>query len=80
MPPTTSGMKNLAFKAFRSVAFRFNAELAHTASLKLLSLTARRLVAEVLPGPPALLDVDGETPGRLPATFTILPAVLKFRC
>jgi YegS/Rv2252/BmrU family lipid kinase len=47
---------------------------------KVLSLTARRLLAEPLPGPPALLDVDGETPGRLPATFTILPAVLKFRC
>ncbi|MBL9099624.1 MAG: diacylglycerol kinase family lipid kinase [Myxococcales bacterium] len=47
---------------------------------KVLSLTARRVVAEPLPGPPALLDVDGETPGRLPATFTILPAVLKFRC
>jgi diacylglycerol kinase (ATP) len=31
-------------------------------------------------GPDALLDVDGETPGRLPATFTIIPSVLKFRC
>jgi diacylglycerol kinase (ATP) len=52
----------------------------HIQHPKVLSLTGRRLVAEVLPGPPALLDVDGETPGRLPATFTILPAVLKFRC
>lgn len=52
----------------------------HIKHPKVLSLTARRVVAEPLPGPPALLDVDGETPGRLPATFTILPAVLKFRC
>ncbi len=26
-----------------------------------------------------LLDVDGETPGRLPATFTILPAALRIQ-
>ncbi len=52
----------------------------HIQHPKVLSMTARRVVAEALPGPPALLDVDGETPGRLPATFTILPAVLKFRC
>ena len=52
----------------------------HILHPKVRSLQARRVVAEALPGPPALLDVDGETPGRLPATFTILPAVLKFRC
>jgi len=27
-----------------------------------------------------LLDVDGEVPGKLPATFEILPAALNFRC
>ncbi len=27
-----------------------------------------------------LLDVDGEAPGRLPASFTILPRVLRLRC
>ena len=52
----------------------------HIQHPKVLSLRGRRVTATALPGPPALLDVDGETPGRLPATFTILPAVLKFRC
>jgi YegS/Rv2252/BmrU family lipid kinase len=27
-----------------------------------------------------LLEVDGETPGRLPATFELLPSALKIRC
>lgn len=27
-----------------------------------------------------LLEVDGETPGRLPATFEILPSALRIRC
>ena len=27
-----------------------------------------------------LLDVDGEAPGRLPATFEILPAAIHLRC
>ena len=52
----------------------------HIQNPKVLSVQGRRIVASPLPGPPALLDVDGETPGRLPATFTLLPAVLKFRC
>ena len=30
-------------------------------------------------GDEVLLDVDGETPGRLPATFEILPGALQFR-
>ncbi len=33
----------------------------------------------VLEGDVVLLDVDGETPGRLPATFEILPGALQFR-
>ena len=52
----------------------------HIQNPKVLTLRGRRVVATPLPGPHALLDIDGETPGRLPATFTILPAVLKFRC
>lgn len=52
----------------------------HIEHPKVLTLRGRRVVATPLPGPHALLDVDGETPGRLPATFTLLPAVLKFRC
>lgn len=31
------------------------------------------------PAHPVLLDVDGEAPGRLPATFTILPKALRLR-
>ncbi|PID39068.1 MAG: transcriptional regulator [Proteobacteria bacterium] len=39
---------------------------------------ARRVVAEPLPGEaPILLDVDGETPGHLPATFELLPGALR---
>ena len=52
----------------------------HIENPKVLTLRGKRVVASPLPGPHALLDVDGETPGRLPATFTLLPAVLKFRC
>lgn len=52
----------------------------HIQHPKVLSLRGRRISASALPGPEALLDVDGETPGRLPATFTLLPSVLKFRC
>lgn len=29
---------------------------------------------------PVLLDVDGETPGQLPATFEVLPKALRLRC
>jgi YegS/Rv2252/BmrU family lipid kinase len=41
---------------------------------------ARRVVAEPLPGEdPILLDVDGETPGRLPASFEVLPAAIRLQ-
>lgn len=43
---------------------------------KVSSRRARTLRAEPLGGE-VLLDVDGETPGRLPATFTILPGALR---
>jgi len=52
----------------------------HIQSPKCIHTRGRRICASPLPGPDALLDVDGETPGRLPATFTIIPSVLKFRC
>jgi YegS/Rv2252/BmrU family lipid kinase len=29
---------------------------------------------------PILIDLDGEAPGRLPATYDLLPRVLNFRC
>ncbi|MGE0500099.1 MAG: diacylglycerol kinase family protein [Rhizobiaceae bacterium] len=28
----------------------------------------------------ALLDIDGESPGRIPATFTVLPGAIEVRC
>ena len=37
------------------------------------------LEAEPLDDRPVLLDVDGEQPGRLPATFTLLPAAIRMR-
>ena len=30
-------------------------------------------------GPPILLDIDGEAPGRLPATWTVLPHAVRLR-
>lgn len=40
---------------------------------------ARRLAALPVAGAEVLLDVDGEAPGRLPASFTLMPAALKLR-
>ena len=42
---------------------------------------ASRIEASPVNGNEAvMLEVDGETPGRLPATFELLPAALKIRC
>jgi YegS/Rv2252/BmrU family lipid kinase len=48
---------------------------------KVAVMRSRRLIAEPVnaQGSPILLEVDGETPGRLPATFEILPAALRIR-
>ena len=44
------------------------------------STRAKKLSARpVHEGDKVLLDVDGETPGRLPATFTLLPGALLLR-
>jgi YegS/Rv2252/BmrU family lipid kinase len=41
----------------------------------------RRLEAKPIdPQARVLLDVDGEVPGRLPATFEVVPGALKVRC
>lgn len=40
---------------------------------------ARRLLAEPLTDEPVLIDLDGEMPGRLPATFEVRPAALHLR-
>ncbi len=42
-------------------------------------LQATRVIAEPLDGAELLLEVDGETPGKLPASFEILPGILNFR-
>jgi diacylglycerol kinase family enzyme len=38
---------------------------------------ARRVRAESIVGEEVLLDVDGEQPGRLPATFELLPSAIR---
>jgi diacylglycerol kinase family enzyme len=40
---------------------------------------ARRVEAQPLDGAEVLLDVDGEQPGRLPATFELVSGVLQVR-
>jgi len=45
-------------------------------------LRAKNVFAEPLDGPPAnasLLDIDGESPGRIPATFEVIPAAITVR-
>lgn len=50
---------------------------AHLEMPKVHSRRARKVEARPLnEGQAVLLDVDGETPGRLPATFTVLPGAL----
>jgi diacylglycerol kinase (ATP) len=39
----------------------------------------RRVEAEPLTGEPVLIDCDGEAPGRLPASFEVLPGAVKLR-
>ena len=44
-------------------------------------LRGRKVVATPAPGAgEVLLDVDGEAPGRLPATFEIVPKAINLRC
>jgi YegS/Rv2252/BmrU family lipid kinase len=53
---------------------------SHLRLEKLSSLRARRLeAAPVDPAAVIPLELDGETPGRLPATFEILPGALRVR-
>lgn len=51
----------------------------HLTDPQIYCLQAQRLVAEPLGPEPVLLEVDGETPGRLPARFEILPQYLNFK-
>jgi YegS/Rv2252/BmrU family lipid kinase len=55
---------------------------AHLDNPAIRLLRGRRLKASPLDEPrsgPVLLDIDGEAPGRLPATFEILPLALTLR-
>ncbi|MDB4967258.1 MAG: diacylglycerol kinase catalytic region [Myxococcales bacterium] len=51
----------------------------HLRNPKVSVQRARRIDAEALDGVEVLLDVDGEAPGRLPASFEILQGALQVR-
>lgn len=52
----------------------------HLGEVKVTALRGRKITATPVDGVgPVLLDVDGEAPGRLPATFEILPGALFLR-
>jgi diacylglycerol kinase (ATP) len=51
----------------------------HLRNPKVTVQRARRVDAEPLDGVEVLLDVDGEAPGRLPASFELLQGALKVR-
>jgi YegS/Rv2252/BmrU family lipid kinase len=51
----------------------------HLKNPKVSVARARKLEARATDGDEVLLDVDGEQPGRLPATFELVPGALKVR-
>jgi YegS/Rv2252/BmrU family lipid kinase len=51
----------------------------HVHNPKVSVQRARRVEAAATDGAEVLLDVDGEQPGRLPATFELLPGALQVR-
>jgi YegS/Rv2252/BmrU family lipid kinase len=51
----------------------------HLKNPKVTVTRARRVDAEAVDGAEVLLDVDGEAPGRLPASFELLAGALKVR-
>ncbi|WAS93740.1 diacylglycerol/lipid kinase family protein [Nannocystis punicea] len=51
----------------------------HLKNPKVRHLSGARVEARAPAGAEVLLDVDGEAPGRLPATFTVLPGALTLR-
>jgi diacylglycerol kinase family enzyme len=40
----------------------------------------RKIEAKPLSNVPIFLDVEGEAPGMLPATFEVVPKALRIRC
>ncbi len=51
----------------------------HVHNPKVTVSRARKIEASASDGAEVLLDVDGEQPGRLPATFELLPGAVKVR-
>ncbi len=51
---------------------------AHVGEKDVTCIRGRKVIAES--DEEVLLDVDGEAPGRLPATFEIVPASVRLRC
>ena len=49
----------------------------HVAMPEVTSARGARVEAEVISGAEALLDVDGEAPGRLPCTITVRPGAIR---
>jgi diacylglycerol kinase (ATP) len=68
---------------WRSLAFLINASKvyqgAHLGMRGVAEGRGRRVTARPLRGDEVLLDVDGEQPGKLPASFDLLPAALNLR-
>jgi len=62
----------------RSLRLLYSA--GHVGHPKVTIERGRRIEAESVDGDDVLLDVDGEAPGRLPASFEVLPAALKMIC
>lgn len=69
------GWKPLAFLINASKVYQG----AHLAMRGVSEARATRVVARPVRDDEILLDVDGEQPGRLPASFELLPAVLNLR-
>jgi len=55
-------------------------EGAHLENPRIVTTRGRRIVATPVTQEDVLIDADGETPGKLPASFDILPSALKLRC
>jgi len=69
----------------KTMSMMLNSHRLYTGSFlsleKVKLVRAKRVTAAPVDGSAdVLLEVDGETPGRLPASFEILPLALKIRC
>jgi YegS/Rv2252/BmrU family lipid kinase len=55
-------------------------EGAHLDNPRIVTTRGKRVIATPVNQEDVLIDADGETPGKLPATFEILPQALSIRC